>query len=339
LIVAIAIRVKYFEHAALLLFTIFTVVATLDYLLRYARKNANLGASITHIGFGIFLLGVLLAFSNSQIISRNVSGLNLGKEQDNNENIVLQKDILQPMGGYLVRYASNEVRGRETFYKVDFMKESDFASGKVAFTVYPSVNHNSRMGNVYNPDTRHFLNKDIYTYISFAESADPKAKDGYSLSGVKEARVKDTIVFARSFIILDSIIADMKDEKGENASITARFRILSMEHGELRTQMRYIITKGILKREDGIVEPLNLKLSFEGVSDKSDAIKVGLYEKKLDYIVIKAIVFPWMNVLWGGVVIMLCGLSIAVYRRIRGKKTNGTITSNTAGEKDVILPG
>jgi len=338
-ILALAVQVKHIEHFALMFFTIFTVVATLDYLLRYARKNANLGASVTHIGFGVFLLGVLLAFSNSQIISRNVSGLDLGKEKDNNENIVLQKDIMQPMGGYLVRYTSSEERGRETFYKVDFIKESDFSTGKIAFSVHPSVNHNDRMGNVYNPDTKHFLNKDIYTYISFAESSDPNSKDGYSLSVVKEVKKNDTIPFARSFIILDSIVADMKDDRGENASITAKFRILSMEHGEIRTQIKYIITAGELRREDGIVEPLNLKLSFEGVSDKSDAIKVGLYEKKMDYIVIKAIVFPWMNILWGGVVIMLSGLSIAILRRIYGKKTKGEAFGKQAGEKEVNLPG
>jgi cytochrome c-type biogenesis protein CcmF len=332
-LLVLALPVKHIEHAALLLFTLFIVVASTDYILRFARKNANLGASITHVGFGIFLLGVLLAFSNSEIISRNVSGLNLGKEKDNNENIVLQRDIPQPMGGYMVKYSSNESRGRETFYKVDFIRKTDSATGKVAFSVHPSVNHNDRMGNVYNPDTRHFINKDIYTYISFAESADPKSTDGYSLSTVKEAKVNDTIAFARSFIILDTILADMKDPQGKNASITARFRILNMELGELRTQMKYLITNGVLTREDGIVGPLNLKLSFEGVSDKPDAIMVGLYEKKMDYIVIKAIVFPWMNILWGGVIIMLSGICIAVYRRVSGGKTISRSTENPGGEK------
>ena len=339
IIIAFAMPVKNFEHVALLLFTIFTVIASLDYLFHYARKNANLGASITHIGFGIFLLGVLLAFSNSEIISQNVSDLNLGKEKDNNENMVLPKNATLPMGGYLVRYSSSETLGRETFYKVDFIKKADSASGKVAFSVHPSVNHNDRMGNVYNPDTRHFINKDIYTYISFAESTDPNSTDGYSLSTVKEVKAKDTISFARCFIILDSIVTDMKDPQGENASIIAEFRILNMEYGELKTQMKYMIKNGQLSSEDGIVEPLNLKLSFQGVSDKSQAIKVGLYEKKMDYIVIKAIVFPWMNVLWGGVTIMLTGLVIAFFRRVSGGKTKGGSAEDTAEEKEVNLPG
>ncbi|HEX7410917.1 MAG TPA: cytochrome c biogenesis protein CcsA [Bacteroidales bacterium] len=322
IILALVFHVKRFDHAGLMFFTIFAITDSLDYVFRYIRKIENSGAAITHAGFGIFLLGILLAFSNSQIISRNHSGFDLGKEKDNNENLVLMKGDKQPMGDYMVTYSSNEVRGRETFYKVDFVRNADSASGKVAFSIYPSINHNERMGNVYNPATRHFFNKDIYTYISFAESADTKSTDGYSLSTAKEIKLKDTITFARSFIILDSIIVDMKDKQVENASITAKFRILSMQYGEMKTQMKYIIKNGQLSREDGIIEPLNIKLSFQGVSNKSDAIMLGIYEKKSDYIVLKAIVFPWMNVLWGGFAIMLGGLSIAFLRRITDKKNS-----------------
>jgi cytochrome c-type biogenesis protein CcmF len=107
-----------------------------------------------------------------------------------------------------------------------------------------------------------------------------------------------------------------------------------MENGELKTQIKYLITNGVLSREDGIVEPLNLKLTFEGVSEKSSAIKVGIFEKKMDYIVIKAIVFPWMNVLWGGVVIMLAGLSISIYRRLTGGRPKNAFSGNPAGENE-----
>ena len=320
IILALVFQVKRIDHAGMMFFSIFAVTASIDYLFRYVRKAENSGAALTHAGFGLFLLGVLLAFSNSQIISRNNSGLDLGKEKDNNENLVLMRGVKQPMGDYMVTYSSNEIKGRETFYKVDFVENADAASGKIAFSIYPSINHNDRMGSVYNPATRHFFNKDIYTYISYAESADPGSTDGYSLAGVQEINLKDTINFARSFIILDSIDVDMKGKQVENASITAKFNILSMEYGVMKTQMKYIIKDGQLSREDGIVDPLNIKLSFQGVSDKSDAIMLGIYEKKSDYIVLKAIVFPWMNVLWFGFVIMMSGLTIAFLKRITDRR-------------------
>ena len=37
------------------------------------------------------------------------------------------------------------------------------------FTLLPTMKTNERMGNVFNPDTYHFLSKDIYSYISHAE--------------------------------------------------------------------------------------------------------------------------------------------------------------------------
>ncbi len=320
-IIALLYHVKRFDHAALIFFAIFSVTATVDYAIRFARKGANNGAAFAHAGFGIFLLGILLAFSNSQIISKNFSGIDLGKEKDNNENLVLQKGTKQPMGDYMVTYSSDEAKGRETFYKVDFVEKENSATGKISFSIYPSVNHNDRMGNVFNPATRHFIDKDIYTYIVYAESADSGSVDGYSLSGTQEMKRNDTINFGRSFFILDSIEVNAKDKQAKNVSITAKMRILSMQFGELRTQLKYMIKDGQLSREDGIIEPLNIKLSFKGVSDKPNAIMVSLYEKKSDYIVLKAIVFPWMNVLWGGFIIMMIGLMLAITKRITNGKT------------------
>jgi len=46
-----------------------------------------------------------------------------------------------------------------------------------------------------------------------------------------------------------------------------------------------------------------------------------------------------MNVLWGGVTIMLTGLVIAFFRRVSGGKTKGGSAEDTAEEKEVNLPG
>ncbi|MBK7173578.1 MAG: cytochrome c biogenesis protein CcsA [Bacteroidales bacterium] len=313
------------SHLLLLYFVIFATTVSIDYIIKYMRKTTNLGSAFTHAGFAIFILGVLLAFSNSQVISRNTSGMDLGQAEDNKENLLLMKGISQPMGKYLVTYSSSEEKGRETFYKLDFVKKEDFSEGKIAFSVFPSVNHNERMGNVYNPDTKHFIDKDIYTFISFTQTINgPVDSAGYSRSGVEEMHMKDTIIISRSYVILDTIIADMKEEDPNNASLTANFRVLSMNAGALETSMKYLIVNGELKREDANIDALNVKLSFEGVSPDSQAIMVGIYEKKEDFIVIKAVIFPYMNVLWFGIILLFSGLSYAIIRRVSTKKEGKT---------------
>jgi cytochrome c-type biogenesis protein CcmF len=304
-----------------LLFSILVAtVVSVDFVIHYLKKTSNIGAAFTHIGFTLFLLGVVLAFSNSQVISRNTSGFDLGKEADNKENLVLMKGIGQPMGRYMVTYTDSKTKGRETFYRVDFVKMKDAGTGKIDFSVYPSLNINTRMGNVYNPDTKHFIDKDIYTFLSFAQQSTGSAdSEGYSNSGEHPMNVHDTIMVARSFVILDDIQTTMANNDVNNASITARFKIISMKEGALETEIKYEIVNGELKRTDGIIQPLNLKLRFEGVATDSKAIHVGIYEKQQDYIVMKAIIFPFIGLLWAGIVVMFSGLTYAIMRRTMGK--------------------
>lgn len=44
-----------------------------------------MGGSITHFGFGVFLLGVLISQGKQEVISLNRQGINFGKEFNSNE--------------------------------------------------------------------------------------------------------------------------------------------------------------------------------------------------------------------------------------------------------------
>jgi cytochrome c-type biogenesis protein CcmF len=64
-----------------------------------------------------------------------------------------------------------------------------------------------------------------------------------------------------------------------------------------------------------------MKLRFEGVATDSQAIQIGIYEKQQDYIVMKAIIFPYIAVLWLGIVILFSGLTYALMRRTMRKES------------------
>ncbi len=304
-----------------LLFSILlATVVSIDFVIHYLKKTTNVGGAFTHTGFTLFLLGVILAFSNTLVISRNASAPDPAGGAESQDNIVLVKGTGKPMGRYMVTYMDATTKGRETFYKVDFVKMKDAGTGKVDFSVYPSLNRNTRMGNVYNPDTRHFIDKDIYTFLSFAQQSNENADaEGYSKSGEQPMNPKDTIVIGRSYVILDDIKTTLIGKDVNNASITARFKVISMKEGMLETEIKYEIVNGELKRTDGIVAPMNLKLRFEGVASDSKAIHVGIYEKQQDYVVMKAIIFPYIGLLWFGIVVMFSGLTYAIMRRTMGK--------------------
>ncbi|MBL7138217.1 MAG: cytochrome c biogenesis protein CcsA [Bacteroidales bacterium] len=155
------------SYILFLFFIWFLLTATLMNLIIPTSKPRNLPAIVTHLGFGLFLLGVLITFSNSKIISSNTSGFDLGDIRSNKENLLLTRSDTCYMGGYYVTYVDKVKEGNTTVYQVDFLKRK---KGEYTwqFTLHPSVNRHPRMGDVYNPDTRNFLLKDYYIYIATA---------------------------------------------------------------------------------------------------------------------------------------------------------------------------
>jgi len=319
-LIALGDHVTGISRIVLLFSILLSLVVSIHFIAQYFKKTTNVGGAFTHVGFALFLLGVVLAFSNSQVISQSNTSASGGQEDANKDNIILLKGKGQPMGRYMVTYTDATTKGRETFYKVDFVKMKDAGTGKIDFSLYPSLNVNTRMGNVYNPDTKHYIDKDIYAFLSFAQQGVENADaEGYSKSGEAPMNVNDTIRVNRSFVILNDVKTTMANNDVNNASITAKFKIFSMDAGMVETELKYEIVNGELKRTDGTIEPLNLKLRFEGVAADSKAINIGIYEKLQDYIVMKAIIFPFISVLWLGIVVMFSGLTYAIMRRTIGK--------------------
>ena len=163
-IVALGI-VTQMNFIMLIVFTLFALLSSIYNMMFQTAKPRNIGAIITHIGFVIFVLGTVLTFSNSRVISKNTSTMDLGDFQANAENLVLTRNDTLYMNGFYVSYVSNKVEGNTTVYKVDFLTR-ERGKFKREFTLNPSVNVHPRMGAVYNPDTRHLISRDYYTYIA-----------------------------------------------------------------------------------------------------------------------------------------------------------------------------
>lgn len=149
----------------LLFFIWFALTASIVNLIFQTSKPRNIAALITHIGFVTFLLGVLITFSNSKIISSNTSGFDLGDLNSNKENLLLMKSDTAYMGGFYITYVDAVSEGNTKVYRVDFLKRNK-GEYTFQFSLHPSVNSHPRMGSVYNPDTRNFLLKDYYMYIT-----------------------------------------------------------------------------------------------------------------------------------------------------------------------------
>ncbi len=149
-----------------LFFILFSILSLIFNAIFSTSAPRNWGGIVTHLGFVIFLMGVLITFSNSSVVTMNTSKFDLGDQKMNAENLMLMKHDTLYMGGYYLTYNSESKKGNITEYKVDFLKRKTDRFVR-EFSLFPSVNKNPRMGYVYNPDTKHFFSRDYYMYISF----------------------------------------------------------------------------------------------------------------------------------------------------------------------------
>lgn len=323
-------------HALLLFSGLFAAAANLDYTIRVlSGKIKKAGASIAHIGFALILIGALISTSKKDVISQNTSNKSvesLGENMSNNNNILLTQGDTLPMGRYHVTYKGKRFEGINVYFDVDYFTRNTDGTFTKEFSLSPLVQTNPRMGNVAEPDTRHFLTYDVYTHVTYADLASLKeraAETTGEYSAAKNYTLKkgDTIFSSNAIIIFDSLSTAVDKERyaidKNDIAVMAIFRVLDVTHKYQATPI-YVIHENRIQPIASKVDELGLQFMFWKITPADSAIEISLQEKKenvRDFIVMQAMIFPYINVLWTGCIVMFIGTVLAIRERLRnGKK-------------------
>ncbi|NCG29807.1 MAG: cytochrome C biogenesis protein, partial [Bacteroidetes bacterium] len=306
----------------------FAVLANLDYLLRILNGNLKKGgSSIAHVGFGLVLLGAVISTSQQEVISENTSLFDVTKLDDgftNTENILLMKDDTLLMGTYFVSYRGKKKEGHFIHYQVDYLAQNSEGELDSVFSLFPFIQLNPRMGNVAEPYTKHYLDRDVYTYIAYAEIEDRKSEEKGSSH---EIEVGDTIFSRSSFIVLDSLNR-FPNREGSNLrekdmALGASFSVYDVNTEKHLMEPLFVIRdRRLTFSVPDSVRSAGIKVFFDGIDPEKQKFKFRLLEQddaKKEFIVMKAIVFPYINILWLGCILMALGSFLAVFNRIRKK--------------------
>ena len=303
------------------------------------------GSAIAHIGFGVLLIGALIAAGTSKVISQNETteyGEDFNKANNPKENIMLYKNEPVKMGEYTVTYVGDSASAPNHYFKVDYKKVD--ASGKILeeFMLKPNSQSNPKMGLVSSPDTKHYLFHDLYTHISmapqqafsFGDQASGHGEDNdstnYNPPSTHEINIGDTIPFREGSIILVALnkVSHLQNiPLGPNdVAIGAILKIVS--HGQIYSAEPVFMVKNnnafdFAKK----IDDAGLKIRLSKITpDKNGSPKVEMMvyeqpESKRPYIVMRAIEFPYINFLWSGTVIMVIGIFMSIFRRNKELKT------------------
>ena len=325
---------------------IYAAVANIQFIRSGLKGKIKLaGGSIAHAGFGVMLLGVLVSSVNQHVISYNNTGgayvdaeSKEGQERKkadafNQENILLQKNTPVILGDYRATYFGDTFISPNKYYLVRYEK-LDRINNKVIqdFTLAPYAQFNDKMGGlVSSPATKHYFWKDVFTHVNHESSLDKEQP--WANKRVSTIEIGDTLysVDAVHKLILVDVIKESSSD-GSQVAIRPQFLLSSIEGQELVSPALILDMKSIteqgriedftskepIERSDlGIKIELSRILLAENKEDAKYVITTYQRQPKKDYIILKAVVFPWINLVWAGTLIMIFGFILSIVRRVK----------------------
>lgn len=312
-------------------FSFYSVIANAMYIPLVLKNNfKSAGASLSHIGFSLMIAGMLISSSNKQVISDSkVNGINLPmskdpmtkKQEDPTENLTLIRQVPTRMGEYEVTYlndSSGHEKGRH-FYHLQFLRKEDSLT-REKFVLSPDVYQMKDNNMSSNPDIKTYLTRDIFTYISFAINEE-RNTDTAQFKTI-EIGEGDTGYYRNGYYILNKVEKNPSDCKfaynPKSIALMANITFYSKD------SMRYKATPLIeadsfgINNYDDTLFAQNLFVKFAGVSD-NHKIKLGIKESDslIDFVTVKAYVFPYIILVWIGLIIMAFGILLSVIKRAK----------------------
>lgn len=314
-------------YLTLLLTGVFAAVSNIDYWLIVRKgKFSFSGSSIAHLGFALVMIGALISNAKKDIISN--TDIRLSEDLPSSENSVLDLKDTTHLANYVTIWNGMREEPNKQFYDVSYFTKTEEGLKK-EFDLSPFLQMSDNMGTTANPSTKHYWEKDIYTHVTYSSYLEPQSADGYGSEMEVSMKRGDTAIYQRHFIILDSIAAAVavNEEDGhlERARITAKLKVINVMGESFEANPQYILEGNTLSHEDAILELQKFKFRLSDLDKEGEKGKVKITawteipEDEKPFIIMKAIVFPLINVLWLGCILMAIGSGIAVWQRIKAR--------------------
>lgn len=209
-----------------------------------------------------------------------------------------------------------KVQPENTFYAVEFKRRNGTDSS--SFVLFPRAQVNPNMGLVASPDIKRFAGADLYTHVSSIPP--PEEEKKWKPAPEIKAGINDTF-FVNDYVAQLVGVQKMDKVEGlklglEDAAVKAQIRILGGDQNYIAEPV-FIIKDKQVGAIPATVSELGIRLSLTDIDPGTGKFTFALSTTDKDWIILKAIEKPGINVLWIGTFVMVLGFCMAIARRIR----------------------
>lgn len=318
---------------SLLFAAVFSALANFLYLVRSIGKNyIKWGGTMAHVGFSLMIVGIILSSFNKKVISVNRLGVDfdMGKKteaenkKESRENLLLFRNMPVTMAGYTLTYLGDTVNGPNHYYRIQYQtRQNDTGDIKEQFVLEPNAQINPKMGLISSPDTRHYLTHDVFTYIT--STVDKTQQTDTSAFTTKKMKIGDTAFYASGYFIFEGFNTKVANKNylanDGDIAVSAKLTLYNLQGKTQTSEPVYVIRQNQELLIPDTIAAHNLYTRLIKILPNENAALIEYKQPPAmnDYVIMKAILFPYINVLWIGTIIMILGFGLSLLKRITTK--------------------
>ncbi|MGV3589765.1 MAG: cytochrome c biogenesis protein CcsA [Adhaeribacter sp.] len=217
-----------------------------------------------------------------------------------------------------------------TYYKIEYQEKGTDNT----FTLYPRAQINQEMGFLASPDIKNGLTSDLYTHVS-AVMNNEEERDWSELKEHNVA-IGDTL-FLNDYIAILKGIEPVRKVEGielgeKDVAVQADLKIFG-ENKEYHGHPLFVIKDNMVGRIPDEIEDLGLRLTFMSIDTENNRFTIGVNTTQKDYVILKAMEKPIINLLWIGTLVMSLGFVMAIFRRSSEGKTENITSGKSANQQ------
>jgi cytochrome c-type biogenesis protein CcmF len=223
------------------------------------------------------------------------------------ENIVRNGEIVKAQGDTL------EISPENIYFKIRYEQEN----GK-DFTLFPRIQVNATMGQVASPDIKRTATKDLYTHLSYAPYMTEEETREWTHTDSINIQIGDRF-FINDFVAQLDDVTRVHDISGvpledDDIAVMATITVAGDNQQHLLKPI-FLIRDQRAARIPDVINDLGVRVAFSKINPETDSFDFDIYTTQKDFVILKAIEKPFINILWCGSLLIVVGYMIAIRRR------------------------
>jgi cytochrome c-type biogenesis protein CcmF len=240
----------------------FLLIAALDFQFRFRKVSRNTPSTIAHAGIGVFVVGVLIAFTQNETITQKPIRSNVAV---NNDYLELKPRIPLATKNYQFMFDTSFTKDDKTIFAIEVKDKNR----KKTVSVYPEMIIDEQRGAIYIPGISRKWDADIFAFVYGTNEVLQKKNENVLFE--EEVKILDTARIGDIVVIVDSMNCHFLGKKND------------FENAEYNFFVSVISDKGHLHKISCLQRTGGQFRQMDSKSDEQDNLLVDVFDVAIQY--------------------------------------------------------